>query len=619
MADPENTDQAPKDDTSAPSLSPEDNPETDKAVEEILRNEGDEELRAQDTIASQAVVMKLSRCGRFKEFQSEWWHNPRKKWTTISILLVVIASVFAVPMSRYEVIGLFVREKVTVEAVDSKTGDPVSGAQVKLGTVEADTDAKGKAILAIHAGSRQLVVSKKYYAGSTQMVLVTLSATQNTYKAKLRALGRQVKVQVDNAITGKPVAGAEVSASGAAAKTDDSGIANVVLPSGANTQSATVSLSGYNNAAVTITAGGSLSKNTFTVTPAGKLYFLSNLSGTIDVVKTNLDGTDRQTVLAGTGNEDPNSTSLLASRDWKYLALLSKRSGSSASIYLIDTTNNDKLTTIDQGNATFSLVGWSGDQFVYEVDRSSTIQNWQANQQALKSFDPTSGNILLLAQTQSSGTSDTDYARQVFGNVYLLSSHIVFTKNWSTNYNNSGQIHSKQAELDTIDADGTNSRVIRSFGVQSNDVSPYDISIDTRPYEPNGLYVAFDDSSGENFYSYENGTLSATSNVSQDTFFNTQYPTHLLSPSDANTFWAQQRDGKNTLFTGDANGDNQKQVAALSDYSPYGWYTDNYLLVSKNSSELYIMPTSGGTPLKITDYYKPPINYNGYGGGYGGL
>jgi hypothetical protein len=31
------------------------------------------------------------------------------------------------------------------------------------------------------------------------------------------------------------------------------------------------------------------------------------------------------------------------------------------------------------------------------------------------------------------------------------------------------------------------------------------------------------------------------------------------------------------------------------------------------------MPTAGGTPYKITDYYKPAINYQGYGGGYGGL
>ena len=31
----------------------------------------------------------------------------------------------------------------------------------------------------------------------------------------------------------------------------------------------------------------------------------------------------------------------------------------------------------------------------------------------------------------------------------------------------------------------------------------------------------------------------------------------------------------------------------------YGWYSDDYLLVSKGASELYIMPVTGGQPLKV--------------------
>jgi hypothetical protein len=58
----------------------------------------------------------------------------------------------------------------------------------------------------------------------------------------------------------------------------------------------------------------------------------------------------------------------------------------------------------------------------------------------------------------------------------------------------------------------------------------------------------------------------------------------------------------------------------LSDYDTYGWYSDNYLLVSKNSSELYVMDKAGKqTALKISDYHKPAQVFTGYGGGYGGL
>src|SRR6185369_16053847 len=114
------------------------------------------------------------------------------------------------------------------------------------------------------------------------------------------------------------------------------------------------------------------------------IYFLSKASGKIDVVKTNLDGTDRQTVLAGTGKEEDTDTILLASRDWKYLALKSRRDGKAVKLYLID-TSNDKLTTIDEGNATFDMVGWQNDYFVYYVYRNN-VKSWQPKGSSLKSY-----------------------------------------------------------------------------------------------------------------------------------------------------------------------------------------------------------------------------------------
>jgi len=98
---------------------------------------------------------------------------------------------------------------------------------------------------------------------------------------------------------------------------------------------------------------------------------------------------------------------------------------------------------------------------------------------------------------------------------------------------------------------------------------------------------------------------------------------YLASPSGNSTFWSEPRDGKNSLFVGDQAGSNAKQIASLSDYQTYGWYSEDYLLASKNGSELYIFGSEGikkeSAALKITDYHKPVLNYPGYGGGYGGL
>lgn len=603
-----------------PATPPEDSdPATDKAIDDIVRKEGDEELKAQDALAFKATVMKLSPWEKFKNFQAGWWGDPNKKWGTIITTCVIVVAVFAVPFTRYNMLGLFVRAKVTIQALDSKSGAPISGVHVQVGSEQAETNAEGKAVLTVHTGTKRVQVSKKYYAGTSQSELVTLSPNSNVYKLKMVALGRQVKVKVVDKISGKAVEDAEITAGGATAKTDKNGLATVVIPSGSSTQVASISLVGYNTANVTLDANGDLTKNTLSVTPAGNLYFLSNLSGTIDVVKTDLDGTNRHMVLAGTGNEDPHSTSLLASRDWKYLALLSKRSGNNASIYLIDTTNNDKLTTIDEGDVTFSLVGWSGDQFIYSVDRSLSVPDWQAGQYALKSFDPTTGHTLLLDQTQASGSSSQDWVGQSFGQFYLMGTKVVYTKGWNSSWSDSPQLNSKQAELDSIGADGSGHQVVKTFSVGSG-TQTSSVFVQATLYVPDELYLDYSQgSSGDQFFEYSNGKVTQNTSLTTNDFYQTPYPTFLLSPSGNNTFWAEQRDGKNTLFTGDQSADNKKQIASLSDYSPYGWFTDNYLLVSKNSSELYVMPVGGGNALKITDYYKPPINYNGYGGGYGGL
>src|SRR5262249_8500163 len=135
--------------------------------------------------------------------------------------------------------------------------------------------------------------------------------------------------------------------------------------------------------------------------PTGKVYVLSNASGHIDVVSMNVDGTARQTVVAGTGQEDPNATILSASADARYLALLARRAGVQASLYLVDTATN-KLSVIDEGDATFSLVGWIDHDVVFTVWRNRQV--WEDKRRALKTFDASTGDLRILDETSGYGT-----------------------------------------------------------------------------------------------------------------------------------------------------------------------------------------------------------------------
>jgi len=595
-------------------LQPPTDPETDKAVDDIVKQESDEVLQAEDTAAqAEAFVMRQSRWERFKGGWHAWWGDPRKRWSSIVAIIALLAVTFIIPVSRYTVLGLVFKAPVTVRIIDSKTSQPVSGADVTLNGHRAETDAAGKVMLRVHLGYHKLQVDKKYYTTYERRTLIGFGS--NRVSAAVKALGRQVAATFTDKITGKPLKNLAVTVGDAKATTDMHGKATLVLPASAVGRPEPVTAAGYNTAKVTIASTDQTNRSTIALTPSGKVYFLSNLSGKIDVVKTNLDGTGRQTVLSGTGTEDGANMLLLASADWKYLALLSRRSGDTASVYLIDTTNGDKLTTVDSGDNTYALIGWSGDNLVYQVTKS-TVNDWQSGQQALKSYSASTHQGLLLDSTQGSGTSASDYVKQTYIDPYILGSDVVYGKGWMTNYTAPAALNGKQAELDSISATGASHRLIKSFAEADGQTVSY-VGIDMQQSGPASLTVHFNDGTKDSFYDYQNGKLTTDTKLTAADYYDATSTRYLSSPSGNQTLWSEVRDGKNTLLVGDQNATNEKQIASLSSYTPYGWYSDNYLLVSKGDSELYIMGASGGAALKISDYYRP-ATIGGFGS-YGGL
>ncbi len=559
------------------------------------------------------------------KLQHLWnWVCMHKKISIPVAAVAVLLLAAAIPFTRYAVAGLFWKQDFTIVVTDTETDKPVSRAQVTLHGVSAFTDSAGKAKLHVPVGKTQLIVDKRYYKTVTQSVTVPIMQSGDTYKVSFQATGRQVPLAVTNKITKQVVKGVTIKAEGAEAQTDAKGEAVLVVPANKATVAAKLSGQGYNAVDVTVKVTTQADpSNAFTVTPAGKIYFLSNQSGKIDVVKTNLDGSERQVVLAGTGKENPNETSLLASQDWKYLALWSKRDGGdNAKIFLIDTTANDQITTMDEGNANFTPTGWDGHHFIYTVFRKS-LQDWQTKRTALKSFDAESKKITLLDETTAQGSGPYDFLREDIGTVFILANgQIVYPKTWNSSYNmgNMAQLANKQATLNTINADGSNHKVVQSFSLAPGAQSTA-VFISTHPYEANALYVQFSDSTKEIYYEYENNAVKEEKSITQEQFYGA-YNTYLVSPSNNQTFWSESRDGKSTFFIGDQNGDHGKQIMTASKYNPFGWFTDDYLLVSKNGSELYIMSTAGAgnddAALKVSDYYRPPVSFYGYGKGYGG-
>ena len=530
------------------------------------------------------------------------------------VVALLLAVVFVVPVTRYGVLGLFVKRDVTVVLHDSKTNKPVSGVAVGIAGQSVTTNAQGAATFkAVPVGGKTLTTHKKYYKDSSTNETVPLTGGNPSFSLTIQATGRQVPVKILNKISQQPLSGAMVTADGTSSQTDKNGEAIIVLPADKSSVDATVTLNGYNNASATIIVTEQQSdKNTFTLTPAGKLYFLSKRSGTIDVMKSDLDGANPQVVLKGTGNEDDRGTILLASRDWKYLALLAQRDSSRPEVYVID-TSTDKMMTIDEGDVAFTFNGWSGDTFIYTVNRDK-LDPWAQKQYALKAYDASTNSLKTLDETTAAGSNTFDAKTEVIANVYLLNNQIVYTKSWL--YSQLGDGQTRSMSVDSIRPDGSGRTTLKAF--IDNDVSSYFGSIALT--KPQDLYFEITEKGNQMSWEYDGSKITQVTDFKGSDFYK-YYPTYLISPSGNASLWFEQRDGQNAIMIGDGVGNNAKELLTLdSTYVPYGWYSDDYILVSKNSSELYVISRANpGTPLKITDYHKPQVNFYGYGYGYGGF
>jgi hypothetical protein len=533
--------------------------------------------------------------------------------TAVGAAVAILLILFSIPYTRYGLLGQVFQRNIVITVQDSRTHKPISDVEVVVGKNKMKTDAKGQAKIArVPVGGWEVVINKRYYNLLSSQIQVPLFGKGKSYKLELVAIGNQVTIKVMNKITGKPLAKASVAALGTTAVTDATGEAVIVLPVKQTKEAGTIKADGYNDLPISITnSEATTPANAFAITPSGKVYFLSKRTGKINVMKSDLDGSNPQIVLTGTGREEEANTILLATRDWKYLALKAKRDSDRAKLYVINTAN-DKLDIMDEGKAEFSLTGWANHRFVFTVYRAD-IQYWQPKQVALKSYDAEKDTLKTIDETEAEALSQNWYIVRNITNISLINDSVVYTKDWSgTGYAFNG--NQKAAIISANLATGRPT-TLKEF---ADGVS---LGLSGKLYEPESMLFDYADysKSSNSFYEFENGKVTKNDKTNIDAF-NQSYPTFVQSPSGEHTFWFEPRDGKNTLFIGNDEGKEQKEVASLSEFAPYGWYSDNYVLVSKKGSELYIAPADfSSAPFKITDYHKPNFNGNGYGGGYGGF
>lgn len=356
-------------DTPDDGSTPFDDDKTSRAIDDIVVNESDELLMAQDAAMDSDEDHKRPSTG--------WWHKKWLRGTTLFLVLGGAIAAFAVPVSRYWLLNTAgVRVSASVVVVDGTTQLPLKGVEVNLGDGKVKTNGDGKAALTgLKLGAQNLTVIQAGFA-SVKRSIVLGWGSNPLDKIGLRAVGTQYTIEVRDYLSDKPIEGVEATSGDATAISDKNGKITLTVASSAATKDP-VSLSKVDYRTEQITLNDDpKTPNKASLVLARKAVFVTKSGGKYDVMKSDIDGQNKAVLLAGTGAETTN-ISLVTSSDGTHAAFVSTRDNKRdsggfllSSLVLIDVGDGSTVTIAESPQ--IKLVDWIGSRLVFQQVASDT-------------------------------------------------------------------------------------------------------------------------------------------------------------------------------------------------------------------------------------------------------
>lgn len=395
--DTPDTPQAPSEPVSANDIDiemPFDDPKTDTLVDDIVAKEGDEILAHMDNASDTNTPLH----GKPKR---HFWRRKGVWYTVIFLLLVGSGVAAGIPKSRYFILNTAsVRASTSVTVTDDLTHQPLKNVAVELAGVSGHTDAHGKVMLEfLKLGPAELKISRPGF--TTYERSVTVGWGSNPLGTiGLKAVGLQYTFVVKDMLTGKGIAGAEVTANDSSALSDPNGKAVLTLPSTTPEDLiAQVGANGYRSENVVV-KGTTENDIPVQLITSRKTVYVSKQNGKYDVYSSDVDGQNKEVILPGSGLENAN-ISVAVSPDGSRAAVVSTRDNErDADGYLLNTLS---IVTIANGDtvivahaAQIRLIDWQGSRLVFE--QVSTGANTPLNARySLISYDFAANTRIQLA------------------------------------------------------------------------------------------------------------------------------------------------------------------------------------------------------------------------------
>lgn len=374
---------------------------TSAAIDDIERAEADAALRDETETADEPVVMHTSFAERLRNAWHHCWQSPAKRYATLAVLLLVPAIVLLVPALRAGALNtLGVRTSLTLVAIDKTNNLPLERVTVRVGSVQAKTDADGNVRLkGLRLGKAEVSIVKAGFAEERRTVPLDVRIA-DIGEVTLRPVGLQLRYVLTDYLSTRPVAGATLSSGEATTRSNKKGEAVLTLPVGAAaTEPVRVEAKGYRIETVR-SAEDAQRPATLSLVPAAKHVYVSKETGQYNVYKVDIDGTHKEVLLEASGLEgadtfaapDPagKKAAVVSVRD----AQVNKDGYPLRALTLIDIASGASETL--EHAERIDIVGWQGSGLVYTLSGAAPSAA-HTNRQRLQFYDYQLGKRIQLA------------------------------------------------------------------------------------------------------------------------------------------------------------------------------------------------------------------------------
>lgn len=393
---------------------------------------------------------------------------------------------------------------------------------------------------------------------------------------ELKAVGVAVSFKAVDFLSGQPITDGQYTVGDLIIKPDEQGIVAFKAPvEDSDTVKVTSDFAGkYIDKSFDLQLNAK-EPPSLTFVPGGKHYFMSKRDGALSIYSSNVDGTEVQQLIPGTGQETPN-TAFSVSPSGKYGVLASTRDAARDTkgvlqqrLYVID-LEKKQMTKVDDAEE-FAFADWAGDKLVYT--------------RVAKAADGKYQRSLKTIEVSSKKTSDIATATNIY-NVAVSFEQIVY-------------VQTEQLK----DTDTIQQKLVR-YDIKNNNAK--DLGSGTSSYVQQDFdriaFQTFPDQKWHD-YNFNTGQLKDAASPAQPDY--SQVFLSTASPDGTRRIKIDRIDGKFTIIAKTTADGAEKQLYGTGGLGgPIRWIQNDVIVfrvVNDRETADYVLSIKGGQPKKITD------------------